>query len=68
MIPRKEHLKQINRFHDLVEGIDKKIEIAKEDEQFDLLQKYFKLTSKTWVKLDDAIDSLKNELDSIARS
>lgn len=67
MIPREEHLKQINRFHDLVCEIDRKIQTAQGDEKIDLLQKYFKLTAKIWPKLDTAIDNLKIELDSIEK-
>lgn len=61
MLPRAEHLKQINRFHDLFESIDKKIEIGKSadfdtnvsDERYTLLKQYFDLTSNVWPIVDD---------------
>lgn len=76
MIPREEILKQINRFYDMVESVDKQIEQRKEtisdetnkdemDINFKLLRTYFKLTSKVGPKMMDAIDNLKNELDII---
>ena len=75
MIPRQEILKQINRFYDMVESIDKQIEQRKDipnetdsvemDINFKLLRTYFKLTSKVGTKMQDAIDDLKNQLDII---
>ena len=79
MIPREEILKQINRFYDMVESIDKQIEERKlssasimeetdKDEShknFKLLRTYFKLTSKVGTKMQDAIDDLKTQLDII---
>ena len=74
MIPREEILKQINRFYDMVESVDKQIEQRKEsisdetnkdemDINFKLLKTYFKLTSKVGTKMQDAIDDLKTQLD-----
>lgn len=74
MIPREEILKQINRFYDMVESIDKQIEERKGsitdetnkeemDKNFKLLRTYFKLTSKVGTKMQDAIDDLKTQLD-----
>lgn len=73
MIPREEILKQINRFYDMVESIDKQIEERKDipnetnpvemDINFKLLRTYFKLTSKVGTKMQDAIDDLKTQLD-----
>ena len=73
MIPREEILKQINRFYDMVESIDKQIEQRKDipnetdpvemDINFKLLRTYFKLTSKVGTKMQDAIDDLKTQLD-----
>ncbi len=75
MIPREEILKQINRFYDMVESIDKQIEERKDipnetnpvemDKNFKLLRTYFKLTSKVGTKMQDAIDDLKTQLDII---
>jgi hypothetical protein len=75
MIPREEILKQINRFYDMVESVDKQIEQRKDipnetdpvemDKNFKLLRTYFKLTSKVGTKMQDAIDDLKNQLDII---
>ena len=75
MIPREEILKQINRFYDMVESIDKQIEERKDipnetnpvemDINFKLLRTYFKLTSKVGTKMQDAIDDLKTQLDII---
>jgi hypothetical protein len=75
MIPREEILKQINRFYDMVESVDKQIEQRKDipnetdpvemDINFKLLRNYFKLTSKVGTKMQDAIDDLKNQLDII---
>ena len=74
MIPREEILKQINRFYDMVESVDKLIEQRKEtisdetnkdemDINFKLLKTYFKLTSKVGTNMQDAIDDLKTQLD-----
>lgn len=68
MIPKKEHLKQIERFHELLEIIDKQIEEKGKDAEFDLLQKYFELTSKIWPMIDDSIERIKDELDNFERS
>lgn len=76
MIPREEILKQINRFYDMLESINKQIEERKGtitdetdrvemDKNFKLLRTYFKLTSKVGTKMQDAIDDLKNQLDII---
>ncbi len=78
MIPREEILKQINRFYDMVESIDKQIEERKDipnetnpvemDINFKLLRTYFKLTSKVGTKMQDAIDDLKTQLDIVELS
>lgn len=63
MLPRKLHLEQINRFHDTLERIDAQIETETDEKvKSELLIKYFKLT-KLWVKVDDAADDLKTQLD-----
>jgi hypothetical protein len=73
MIPREEILKQINRFYDMVESVDKQIEQRKDipnetdpvemDKNFKLLRTYFKLTSKVGTKMMNDIDDLKTQLD-----
>lgn len=76
MLPRVEHIKQINRFHDLLESIDKKIELGKpadfdttvSDERYTLLKQYFDLTSKVWPIVDDCIEKIKDELDTFERN
>ena len=66
MFPRKMHLEQVNRFHDALENIDKQLEIEEnEDVKVELLRMYFKLTSKTWNRLDNFTENLKDEIDSI---
>ncbi len=68
MLPRKLHLEQINRFHDAIDNIDKQIELEEDGEvKLDLLRMYFKLTSKTWSRVDDFTESLKDEIDSIIK-
>ncbi len=64
MIPREEHLKQVNRFHDMLEKVDKGIEQTKIGERdFNLLRQYFELTSKVWPVVDDCIEKIKFRLD-----
>ena len=68
MIKREEHLKQVNRFHDLVESIDDKIQNSQNpDERLELLMKYYTLTAKIWSITDDAIETIKNALDEFER-
>jgi|GEM_PF-2733030 len=68
MLPRKLHVEQINRFHDAIDNIDKQIELEGDREvKLDLLRMYFKLTSKTWSRVDDFTESLKDEIDSIIK-
>jgi hypothetical protein len=63
MIPREEHIKQVNRFHDMLEKVDKEIEERGENADHDLYFKYFNLTSKIWPLVDDCIDKIKFKLD-----
>lgn len=66
MLPRKLHLEQINRFHDAIDNIDKQLELEEDETvKFELLRMYFKLTSKTWMKVDDFTEKLKDEIDAI---
>ena len=64
MIPREEHLKQVNRFHDMLEKVDKEIEKQGEiGPDISLLSQYFELTSKVWPLVDDCIEKIKFRLD-----
>jgi hypothetical protein len=65
MIPREEHLKQVNRFHDMLEKVDKGIEEQTKigERDFNLLRQYFELTSKVWPVVDDCIEKIKFRLD-----
>ena len=63
MIPKKEHINQIERFHNLVEDIGKKIEKSGSDTDLEVYLKYFELTSKIWSMVDDCIEKIKDELD-----
>jgi hypothetical protein len=69
MIPREEHLKQINRFHDMLEkvnkGIDEQTKIGESD--FNLLSQHFELTSKIWPVVDNSIEQIKDRLDEFER-
>lgn len=63
MIPKKEHINQIERFHNLIEDIGKKIEKSGSDTDLEVYLKYFELTSKIWSMVDDCIEKIKDELD-----
>ena len=63
MIPREEHLKQVNRFHDMLKDIDDEIEKLGNDVTPELLFKYFTLTSKVWPLVDNSVERIKNRLD-----
>ena len=68
MIPREEHIKQVNRFHDILEQVDKEIEKTKEiGPDISLLSQYFELTSKIWPLVDDSIEKIKFRLDEFER-
>lgn len=68
MIPREEHLKQINRFHDMLKKIDDEIERQGEvGPDISLLSKYFELTSKIWPLVDDCVEKIKFRLDEFER-
>lgn len=68
MIPREEHLKQINRFHDMLEKVDKEIEKHGDiGPDISLLSKWFELTSKVWPLVDDSIEQIKDRLDEFER-
>lgn len=68
MISRKEHLKQINRFHDKVEEISNKIKEIGDDEsrkveRGELSMKLYYLI-QLWGKIDDGIEfTVKHYLD-----
>lgn len=61
MIPKKEHINQIERFHNLIEDIGKKIEKSGSDTDLEVYLKYFELTSKIWPMVDDCIEKIKDE-------
>jgi hypothetical protein len=65
MISREEHLKQVNRFHDILEKVDKGIEEQTKigETDFNLLRQYFELTSKVWPLVDDCVEQIKDRLD-----
>tara|TARA_R110000868_G_scaffold59092_2_gene181489 strand:+ start:140 stop:367 length:228 start_codon:yes stop_codon:yes gene_type:complete len=69
MLPRKLHLEQINRYHDMVESLSKDINILiddnrSEEEIGELARVYYELTTDIGEKLDTFIESgLKVELD-----
>lgn len=63
MISREEHLKQVNRFHDMLKEVDNEIEKFGADASPALLSKFFTLTSKVWPLVDDSIEKIKNRLD-----
>lgn len=67
MIPREEHLKQINRFHDMLKEVDEKIEKLDDNSGSELLFKYFELTAKIWPLVDDSIEKIKLRLDEFER-
>jgi hypothetical protein len=69
MISREEHLKQVNRFHDMLEKVDKGIEEQTKigETDFNLLRQYFELTSKVWPLVDDCIEKIKFRLDEFER-
>jgi hypothetical protein len=68
MIPREEHLKQVNRFHDMLEKVDKEIEKQGVDNvNPELLFEYFILSSKVWPLVDDSIEKIKFRLDEFER-
>lgn len=65
MLPRKLHLEQINRFHDKVESLRKKIdETNDEKEKAKLTTEYFQLVDKMWPKIDNFLEyEVTNKLD-----
>lgn len=68
MIPREEHLKQVNRFHDMLEKVDNEIEKQGVDNvKAELLLEYFSLTSKVWPLVDECIERIKYRLDEFER-
>lgn len=64
MIPRKEHLKQVNRFHDLVDELSKRIDVSSGDKKSRLCLRYFELTDKIWPLVDNSIEKVKDALDN----
>jgi hypothetical protein len=66
MISREEHLKQVNRFHDMLEKVDngiiEKIKYSDSD-TYGLYHKYFILSAKVWPLVNDSIEKIKDRLD-----
>ena len=65
MLPRNLHLEQINRFHDMLESVDKNLqdETISDQEKFILARQYYRLT-KFWSEIDDFVEfKVKNYLD-----
>ena len=70
MLPRKLHLEQVNRFHDMIDALDKKIkELVDEpkEKKYPLALKYFQLVNDVWPSIDDLVEDLKFKLDEIER-
>lgn len=65
MLPRKLHLDQVNRFHDLLVKLDKDIESeTDEDIKFTLLLNYYNMT-KIWIHLDNSIENIMQDLNAL---
>jgi hypothetical protein len=66
MLPRKLHIEQIDRYHNLIKNLNQKIDAEPDDnKKGELCLKYFKLT-QLWSKIDDFIEfTLKHELDKL---
>jgi len=73
MLPKKEHIKQIERFHNLIETIDKQIKELKgvddlestdPNDNLDIYMKYYTLSSKIWPLVDECIEEIKDKLDA----
>ena len=68
MLPKELHIEQINRFFNAIENLDRQIELEDNpDTKLELLRMYYKLTSKTWLKLDNFTEELKNEISTILK-
>lgn len=73
MISREEHLKQINRFHDMLESNSVKIEPSeKEDlstiDEFCKYCKYNELSLNIWPIIDYYTEQIKSKLDEVERN
>lgn len=72
MLSREMHLEQVNRFHDLRESIDAKIEQQTKEsptgkfneEEYKYLQAFVAMM-RIWPSLDDACEDAKNRMDII---
>jgi len=64
MLPRKLHLEQINRFHDTLEELNKRIDAEKDLlKKGELCMEYFEL-NKLWIEIDNFIEmTIKHNLD-----
>lgn len=58
-------LKQINRFYDMIDEINKAVALEGKDAPAHLFMDYFQLTAKTGTQLQYAIGHLKDDLDNL---
>lgn len=64
MYAKEIHLSTVKKFHDEIEHIDSLIDNAEEDDdKLKLLRRYRHLI-KAWQKFDNAIDTLKSDIES----
>jgi hypothetical protein len=71
MLPRKLHLEQVNRFHDMIDSVNKQIKELKDEpkeKKYPLMLKYFHLVNDIWPTLDDSLEDLKFKLDELERN
>lgn len=69
MIPKKEHIKVINKFFDELEKLDKGIEMLRDpyeeegfnEERYDLLRRWMNMTD-IWMMMDDCLESIDNQI------
>jgi hypothetical protein len=68
MLPKKEHIKQIDNFFDLLKETDDKLESSEisDVEKMDLSILYYRLT-KLWNSIDDSTEKLRDELENLKR-
>ncbi len=65
MLPRKLHIEQINRFHDKMDELEKKIDAeTDETKKLDLSMAWYKL-HKHWRVIDDAVEHTRDTINSI---
>jgi hypothetical protein len=66
MLPRKQHIDEINRYHDTIENMRKQIDNETDkDKKAELTINYFKLVD-IWSEIDDVVEfTIKHTLDCI---